>query len=75
MVEHPAEYRWSSFRANAQGEASTLLTPHDINKRLGFGERSRQQNYRELFRYHLDSGIIDEISSATNGNFAYVWYL
>lgn len=54
MVEHPAEYRWSSFLANAQGESSTILTLHDIYKRLGFDERSRQQNYRELFRYHLD---------------------
>ena len=70
MVEHPAEYRWSSFRVNAQGEVSALLAPHDIYKRLGFDERSRQQNYRELFRYHLDPGIIDEIRSATNGNFA-----
>jgi putative transposase len=29
LVEYQAEYRWSSFRANAQGEKSTLLTPHD----------------------------------------------
>ena len=70
MVGHPAEYRWSSLRVNAQGEASTLLTPHDIYKRLGFGERSRQKNYRELFRYHLDSEIMDEIRSASNGNFS-----
>lgn len=49
---------------------SSLLTPNDIYKRAGFGERSRQKNYRELFRYHLDSEIIDKIRSATNGNFA-----
>ena len=49
---------------------SFLLTSHDIYTRPGFGEGSRQQNYRELFRYHLDSEIIDKIRSATNGNFA-----
>jgi putative transposase len=28
MVAHPAEYRWSSYRANAQGETDALLKPH-----------------------------------------------
>ena len=28
MVEHPAEYLWSSYRANAQGEPNPLLSPH-----------------------------------------------
>jgi putative transposase len=25
MVEHPAEYRWSSYRANAQGEVDVII--------------------------------------------------
>jgi putative transposase len=25
MVAHPGEYRWSSYRANAQGEAAPRL--------------------------------------------------
>ena len=41
-----------------------------VFNRLGSEECLRQQSYRELFRYHLDLGIIDEIRSATNGNFA-----
>lgn len=28
LVAHPAEYRWSSFRANALGRQDALLTPH-----------------------------------------------
>jgi putative transposase len=28
MVEHPAEYPWSNYRANAQGEPTTLVTLH-----------------------------------------------
>jgi putative transposase len=27
MVEHPAEYRWSSYRANAQGGALSAALP------------------------------------------------
>jgi putative transposase len=26
--------------------------------------------YRELFRYQLDPGLVDEIRAATNGNYA-----
>lgn len=35
MVEHPFDYRWSSYRANAQGEPSELLTPHPLYLALG----------------------------------------
>ncbi len=70
MVDHPAEYRWSSYRANAQGERSALLTPHPLYDVLGSDAVSRQAAYRELFRYELEPGFVDEIRSATNGNFA-----
>ena len=69
MVDHPAEYRWSSYRANAQGEPDALLTPHEGYKNLGHGPSERQEAYRELFRYELDPGLVDEIRSATNGNY------
>jgi putative transposase len=70
MVEHPANYRWSSYRANAQGEADVLLSPHSLYQALGLDAPSRQAAYRELFRYELDPGLVDEIRSATNGNYA-----
>ncbi|MDN5864933.1 MAG: transposase [Gammaproteobacteria bacterium] len=70
MVEHPGQYRWSSYGANAQGEASELLTPHSLYKRLGVGAKERQRAYRDLFRYQLDSGLVDQIRKATNGNYA-----
>jgi len=35
MVEHPAEYRRSSYRANAQGEFSALRCPHPLYEALG----------------------------------------
>lgn len=68
MVDHPAEYRWSSYRVNAQGEASSLIRPHDLYDRLGPDAANRQAAYRELFRYQLDPGVVDEIRQATNGN-------
>jgi putative transposase len=70
MVEHPAEYRWSSYRINAQGEESDLLTPHPLYQALGVSAADRQVAYRELFRYELEPGLVDAIRQATNGNYA-----
>jgi len=70
MVEHPGEYRWSSYRANAQDEACSVLAPNDCYLALGADEEGRQAAYRELFRYQLDPGLVDEIREATNGNYA-----
>lgn len=70
MVAHPAEYRWSSYRANAQGETDALLKSHLLYDALGTGAVSRQAAYRELFRYDLEPGLVDEIRRATNGNYA-----
>ena len=69
MVEHPAEYRWSSYRVNGQGEQSTLIHPHKLYRELGSTLPERLAAYRELFRYQLDPGLVDEIRRATNGNY------
>jgi len=70
IVAHPAEYRWSSYRANAQGDVDALLKPHSLYEALGVDASSRQAAYRELFRYELEPGLVDEIRRATNGNYA-----
>ena len=70
MVEHPADYRWSSYRTNAQGEASSLLVPHPLYIALGADAESRRRASRELFRYELEPGLVDAIRKAANGNFA-----
>ena len=70
MVHHPAEYPQSSYRTNAQGELSNLLTPHALYTFLAAENKTREAAYRELFRYQLDPGLIDEIRTATNGNYA-----
>ena len=66
MVEDPAHYRWSSYRANALGQADPRLTPHAIYRELGRGDRERQAAYRALFRAQLDRAAIDDIRLALN---------
>lgn len=70
MVEHPAEYRWSSYRANAQAEQSALITRHSLYQALGEADGACAEAYLELFRHQLDPGLVDQIRSATNGNYA-----
>ena len=68
MVAHPGDYRWSSYRVNAQGNGSTLIRAHGVYLALGGDAASRQEVYRELFRHELEPGFVDEIRLATNGN-------
>ena len=70
MVTHPRHYRWSSYRTNAEGKASALLTPHAQYLALGQTDASRREAYRLLFRSELDPEVVKEIRDATNGNFA-----
>lgn len=70
IIEHPAEYRWSSYRINAQNEISSLIKPNDTYLALGTNRQTRLMNYRELFRHQLDPGLVDKIRSSTNGNYA-----
>lgn len=70
MVKDPAEYTWSSYRANALGEDNALLTPHFLYNGLGHKKDERQAAYRALFKAHLEDEIINDIQQATNGNFA-----
>jgi len=46
LVGHPREYCWSSYRANAEGDALPVLTPHPEYLRLGSAPFERQGAYR-----------------------------
>jgi putative transposase len=50
VVRHPAHYRWSSYRANALGEADALVTPHALYCALGRTPGERRAAYRASFR-------------------------
>jgi putative transposase len=66
MVQHPGEYRWSSFAVNAQGKLDTMLTRHPLYLSLGKSRYEREYAYRELFRCDLDSGEVHQIREALN---------
>ena len=70
LVAHPGDYPWSSYRSNVEGVTNVLITPHDEYLRLGATSAERRGAYEELVDQVLDSKQLDEIRTATNGNFA-----
>ena len=70
MADHPKQYPWSSYRANAEGETSAPVIQHEEYIRLGGNAGDRQRAYRALFDSRPESDRFDEIREATNGNFA-----
>ena len=66
MVDDPAHYRWSSYRANGLGQTDPLLTPHALYTSLGQDEVERLAVYRALFRSELDTEAISDIRIALN---------
>ena len=48
MVEDPAHYRWTSYRANGLGQSDTKLTPHPLYRALGRDDKERQAAYRAV---------------------------
>lgn len=70
MVQHPRDYRWSSYPTNGEGMPSRLLKPHEEYLALGREENERFAAYRALFRSELDPKEVDEIRTAVNGGFA-----
>ena len=70
MVNEPSEYPWSSYQINALGKESTLYTPHALYEALGSDAETRQVHYRELFKYHIDGKLIDDIRKSLNKGLA-----
>lgn len=66
MVEHPADYPWSSYRGNALGAPIELLTPHSVYQALGKTPSTRQTNYKALFKQLIPEKSEQEIRDATN---------
>ena len=66
MVPEPAQYRWSSYRANALGEPDLLLTPHPLYLALGADDDARLRAYCDLFRCALDHKPLGDLRLALN---------
>lgn len=66
MVQHPSEYPWSSYRANALGQYDALVTPQTMYYALGQDETTRQIQYRSLFTGQIDEICLTQMREATN---------
>jgi putative transposase len=66
MVNHPSQYPWSSFHANALGVPIKLITAHYCYKSLGKTKKLRQENYLSLFDAHIPEYTLDEINESVN---------
>ena len=66
MVSDPGEYPWSSYRANALGQANALVSPHPLFLALSANDNSRQGVYRDLFRAALDDAPLADLRLALN---------
>ena len=49
MARHPRDYAWSSYLANAEGAASSLVVPHPAYLSLSGDDLERRVAYRRLF--------------------------
>lgn len=61
IAAEPAEYPWSSYRANAGGVFDPLLTPHACYLALGPDRSAREASYRRLFEEALPAALVAEI--------------
>ena len=66
MVTHPGDYLWSSYHANARGETSSLISPHEEYLRLGTSREQRITAYSQLIAEPLEQSLCDEIREAVN---------
>jgi len=60
MVENCKDYIWSSYHANALGEADSLITPHPNYLRLGLNDEKRQAAYKALFNDKMSENLLTE---------------
>jgi putative transposase len=66
MVNDPADYTWSSYRAHAFGYAAKMWRPHAEYLALGSTAPLRRSAYRRLVAKKLSSKLITDIRVALN---------
>jgi len=64
MVDHPAQYRWSSYAANAQGIDNAIIQPHELYLLLGKSPEARQAAYRGLFEKAINPDELDLVRAS-----------
>ncbi len=66
MVQHPSQYKWSSFDSNAGLKPNKIIKPHAIYLALGDTTKIRTECYAALFESKIPRYIIKEIQVAIN---------
>lgn len=66
MVEHPRDYRWSSYHCNAYGSNDELVTAHYTYLSIDHDKTNRETAYRNLFEADLPKQLLHEIRNAAN---------
>lgn len=70
MVIHAKDYPWSSYRANAEGNADPLVTPHVQYRQLGADASEREAYYRVLVDEPMPADQLSAVRDATNKGWA-----
>jgi putative transposase len=70
LTRDPAAYRWSSYRANAQGRHDPLVTPHMRYDSLGDTAAARAESYRAMFTGGIDQATLEKIRLSTHRGWA-----
>jgi putative transposase len=65
LVGSPAQFPWSSFRANALGAVDRLVVPHAAYLALGAASESRRATYRNFFADVIPAAELEIIRDAT----------
>jgi len=68
IVSSPEQYPWTSYRANALGEANGLLRPHSLWLALGDTPEARQANYMRLYSHGNTPEMDEKIRIACRKN-------
>jgi putative transposase len=69
LAQTPSAYRWSSYKANAEGKADPLVTPHSVYTALGTSPEARTVAYQDLFADAMSDAALAAIRDAVNGGF------
>ena len=68
LTTHPVDYPWSSYRANAHGEADPVVRPHIAYRAISHDKKEREASYRELVAQAIPQTLLKEVRNATNRN-------
>ncbi len=64
LVKSPGAYKWSSYKANAQGRNNPLITPHAVYLGLAKTDKTRREKYAKRVKAGLSEETRQAITDA-----------